>query len=306
MVIIPGVRYDVAMQNTKSMTTLEPGSIKALAMDLDGTILDAHSRLSERTIRAIRSCYKQGLRPIICTGRSLGAAEKYWAALDVEGPIVCFNGAEVIDMPGGKILKATLLDKEVAEYCVDLSRSMGVYYQAYFPISLEHPMQQARETLMTEGGSGENEVYRRHTGVHALVTDLKEALSVPDCKGCLKTMFISEPEQHDRIRPLLRERFGDRVYMTRSATTFFEVLDGKASKGEGLKTALEHLGLQSNEVIAFGDEENDLPMFQIAGFSAAPANAKDEVRAAADTVIRANTEDGVARFLEETFGLTGV
>jgi Cof subfamily protein (haloacid dehalogenase superfamily) len=302
MVIISEIRYDTAMQNTKSMTALEPGSIKALAMDLDGTILDADSRLSERSIRAIRSCYKQGLRPIICTGRSLGAAEKYLEALDVEGPIVCFNGAEVIDMPGGKILKTTLLDKEVAEYCVDLSRSMGVYYQAYFPISLEHP----GETLMTEGGSKENEVYRRQTGVHALVTDLKEALSAPDCKGCLKTMFISEPELHDRIRPLLRERFGDRVYMTRSATTFFEVLDGKASKGEGLKTALEHLGLQGNEVIAFGDEENDLPMFRIAGFSVAPANAKDQVRAAADTVIRANTEDGVARFLEETFGLTGV
>jgi hydroxymethylpyrimidine pyrophosphatase-like HAD family hydrolase len=72
----------------------------------------------------------------------------------------------------------------------------------------------------------------------------------------------------------------------------------EASKGRGLKTAMEHLGLCSETIIAMGDEENDLPLFDIAGFSAAPANAKPQVLAAADFQIPSNAEEGVAVFLE--------
>jgi hydroxymethylpyrimidine pyrophosphatase-like HAD family hydrolase len=73
------------------------------------------------------------------------------------------------------------------------------------------------------------------------------------------------------------------------------------SKGQGLKAAMKRLSIKSEEVIAFGDEENDLPMFSVAGFSAAPANAKESVKAGADIVIGSNAEDGVAAFLEKYF-----
>jgi hydroxymethylpyrimidine pyrophosphatase-like HAD family hydrolase len=64
---------------------------------------------------------------------------------------------------------------------------------------------------------------------------------------------------------------------------------------------MEKRGLKPEELIALGDEENDLPMFSVAGFSVAPANAKEKVRQAADLVTGPNTEDGIAAFLEETF-----
>jgi hydroxymethylpyrimidine pyrophosphatase-like HAD family hydrolase len=66
---------------------------------------------------------------------------------------------------------------------------------------------------------------------------------------------------------------------------------------------MEHLSIKKEEIIAFGDEENDLPMFEAAGFSAAPFNAKENVKAKADLVVGSNAEDGVAAFLEEFFGL---
>jgi len=75
----------------------------------------------------------------------------------------------------------------------------------------------------------------------------------------------------------------------------------KVSKGEGLKFVMERCSLKRVEVIAFGDEESDLTMFSSAGFSAAPSNAKDTVKAKADLVIGSNAEDGVAAFLEEFF-----
>jgi Cof subfamily protein (haloacid dehalogenase superfamily) len=214
--------------------------------------------------------------------------------------MVYFNGAEVVDMPAGKILNTALLDLEVVDYCVDLSRRMDVYYQAYFPGILEDP----QDLLITDNLSEGADIYHKHTGIQAIGKDMKSTLAAPGLKGCIKSMFITEPELHETIRHQLLERFGSRIYVVRSSKTFLEVLDAKASKGRGLKCALEHYGPECAQVIAFGDEENDLSMFGVADISAAPANAKEQVLDAADLVIGSNEEDGVAALLENLFSLT--
>jgi hydroxymethylpyrimidine pyrophosphatase-like HAD family hydrolase len=144
-------------------------------------------------------------------------------------------------------------------------------------------------------------MYRNHTGIGAEIRDLKEAAA--GFPGCIKSMFVAEPEVQDALRPKIEERFGDKIYIARTLRNFLEVMDCRVSKGRGLRFALECRGLKPEEIIAFGDEENDIPMFEAVRFSAAPANAKDTVKARADLVIGPNTEDGVAVFLEEFFGL---
>jgi hydroxymethylpyrimidine pyrophosphatase-like HAD family hydrolase len=116
-------------------------------------------------------------------------------------------------------------------------------------------------------------------------------------------MFLAEPEILDRIRPRVEERFGGRVSVTKSSPTFLEVLPAGVSKGWGLTRVMEHYRLHPREIIAFGDEENDLPMFAVAGFAAAPANARESVKEAADQVIGPCGEEGVAAFLAGFFGL---
>jgi HAD superfamily hydrolase (TIGR01484 family) len=156
---------------------------------------------------------------------------------------------------------------------------------------------------MTEKSRPEIDAYWKHTGIRAVFGDLKAALAAADFEGCIKGMFLAAPEVLDRIRPCLEERFGGAVYITRSSPVFLEVLAAGVSKGSGLRTAMDRYGLSPEEVIVFGDEENDLPMFTVAGYAAAPANARAEVRAAADLVTGANTEDGIAAFLTDFFGL---
>jgi Cof subfamily protein (haloacid dehalogenase superfamily) len=282
------------MRNTKK---IDPVRIKALAVDLDGTVLTPDARLGDRTFRVLKDCLNRGIRLIFCTGRSLEGAEPYRAVLDARGPMVYFNGAKVVDMPGGTILGQTLLDKAAANFCVDLSRKLGVYCQIYFPDTRERP----GDLLMAEYRSEETALYRDHTGVDAVIGDLKEALADPGCTGCIKSMFIAGPAQQDIIRPILSEQFGGRIYITRTYGTFLEVMSPEVSKGRGLKLAMDHLGLRPEELIALGDGENDLPLFETAGFSAAPANAKAQVLAAADFQIGSDAEEGAAAFLEALF-----
>jgi Cof subfamily protein (haloacid dehalogenase superfamily) len=289
----------ILIYNQPMSTFLQQKNIKALAVDLDGTLLGPGSVLSERTIKAIHMCMRAGIKIIITTGRAIEAAEPIRESLGAEGPMIYFNGAVVAEMPGTKIINTTLLSLEAAEFCVDLSRETGVYYQVYLPASgVEKHMPLIAES---EGPEHERDMYYNHTGVLAELGDLREALRRPGLKGCVKTMFLAEPEVQAMLRPRLAEKLKDSVYIVQTFRNFLEVMDAKVSKGQGLKAAMERLSLKSEEVIAFGDEENDLPMFSVAGFSAAPANAKESVKAGADIVIGSNAEDGVAAFLEKHF-----
>ena len=278
---------------------MNPDKIKALAFDLDGTLLAPGAVLSERTIRAVKNCMRRGLKIIIDTGRALASAEPFRAALNAEGPMVYFNGALVADMPKNEILSATFLDKKAAEFCVDLSREMGVYYQMFFPDTGNN----SRITLMAEKERSERTMYFNHTSIKSELVDLKEVLRRPGLNGCFKSMFLAEPDVLAVLRTRLDEHFGGDVYIAQTFPTFLEVMSKDVSKGKGLRIAMKHCSLKKEEIIAFGDEENDLPMFAAAGFSAAPSSAKEHVKAAADLVIGSNAEDGVAAFLEEFFGL---
>jgi len=283
-------------------------SIKVLVFDLDGTLLAPGAILTDRALKAVKACQSLGIRIVIATGRGSESAERYRALLGAEGPMIYFNGVMVAEMPEGKILKSTLLNTQVAEYCVDLSREMGVYCQIYFPYKIfpERVNPSCKETstiLLTERDGPELEFYCKHTDIRPELADLKEALKRAIPGGCVKAMFLAEPEIQAVLRRRLEERFGGTIYIAASARTYLEIMDAKVSKGQGLKFLMEHLSLKSEEVIAFGDEENDSPMFSAAGFSVAPLNAKDSVKAQADLIVGSNAEDGVAAFLEGFFGL---
>jgi hydroxymethylpyrimidine pyrophosphatase-like HAD family hydrolase len=212
--------------------------------------------------------------------------------------MVYFNGAQVVDMPAERVVETRLLSLEAADYAVDLARSRGLYYQVYLPSTPEYP----RGILMADLQTQETEMYQKHTSIQAVIGDLKYALAKPGLAGVVKGMFITDPRFHEELRRQLGERFGQSIYMARSYTTFLELMDAGVSKGAGLRCALAFQGLQDAEVIAFGDEENDLPLFEAATYAAAPANAKASVLAAADFHFGLNTEDGLAQWLERFFG----
>jgi Cof subfamily protein (haloacid dehalogenase superfamily) len=272
-------------------------SFKALVFDLDGTLLAPGAVLTERTLKAVKSCEKKGLEIILATGRAVEASEKYRAPLGATGPMIYFNGAIIADMPENKILHTTLMAKEIAEFCVDLSLERGIYFQMYIPGTPSKPGQ----PLLAGRDDIQRDKYHKHTGILAELCDLKGLLHKPELPGIIKGMFLAEPEILDKLRPVIEARFGDDVYVVRSTSTFLEILNPGVSKGLGLGLALKDRGIRPEEAMVFGDEENDLPMFDHAGFAVCPSNAKDNVKARADYITPSNAEDGIAAFLEEVF-----
>jgi Cof subfamily protein (haloacid dehalogenase superfamily) len=287
------------------MTTndFDPQTIKALAFDLDGTLLQPGGTLSERNLRSLQSCMEKGIQIILSTGRSLDSGEKFRRQIGAKGPHVYYNGAEVADMSAGKMIHTRFIDPQPVLFCVELARQMGIYYQAYFPAGIinEPDGESSGEVLMADKLTEESAFYEKSTGVPVVAGDLEAYLA--KTPAIIKGMFITAEETLEKIRPILEERFGNSVYLARSCPIYLETLAAGVSKGTGLLYALEYLNLKPEYTIAFGDEENDLPMFEAAGFSAAPANAKEAVLKAAVFQIPSHAEDGVAVFLEEQFGI---
>jgi Cof subfamily protein (haloacid dehalogenase superfamily) len=293
------------MYTLEMKRNFEPKMIKALAIDLDGTTLLPEGILGKRTRDCLRKLISKNIQIIISTGRAIEASEKYRSAIGAEGPMVFFNGAEVADVPSGKILHTDLIGMDVVNFGVDIAREMGIHYQVYLPAKIspdtgKEDEKQMWEALVIDRYGPEAEYYQKHTGIIPVVKNLKSIAELP-LDGCIKGMFIADPSLHDEVRRRVSERFGDRINVIRSFPTFLEVINSGVSKGDGLKIAMEHRGLKPEEVIAFGDEENDLPMFTVAGFAAAPQNAREKIRDAADLVYGPNTSEGLAVYLEEIF-----
>ena len=112
---------------------VDPKKIKALAVDLDGTLLLPEAKLGERTKVCIQKLIAAGMQIIFSTGRAIEASEKYRSAMGAQGPMVFFNGAEVADVPSGKILHANLIGLDVVDFGTDIARDLGVHYQVYLP-----------------------------------------------------------------------------------------------------------------------------------------------------------------------------
>jgi Cof subfamily protein (haloacid dehalogenase superfamily) len=270
-------------------------TIKALAFDLDGTLLRQDKTISQRTLRVLKACMDKGIKLIISTGRAVISGEVYRDIIGNAGPQVYYNGAEVVDMPGGAQIFTHFVDAEPVRFAVELAEEMDIYFQVYFPSGAIGE----GEVLMASRLGEESDYYCKTSGVQAIGGDLRSSLA--NVPKLIKGLFITDEVHQERLRAALNERYRESICVVRSSPRYLEVLANGVSKGVGLAHALKHLGLKTAEAVVFGDEENDLPMFATAAFSAAPANAKAAVRDAATFHIPSNEEDGIAAFLEEKF-----
>ncbi|MDR2865189.1 MAG: Cof-type HAD-IIB family hydrolase [Spirochaetaceae bacterium] len=269
-------------------------TIKAIAIDLDGTVLLPSAILSDKTLSVFKKCMEQGLQIIIATGRSVQAAEPYRAALETTGSMVYYNGAEIVRMPENKIIHHLFLSRELTLACALIARRRRVHFHVFFADEDDPEI----EVLMAENPSEASNLYQKRTGLDFQYGNIDDLLQKNDTQSCIKGLFIAQAQELEEIRTELYGKFKNEINIVKSAENFLEILNKKASKGAGLCFVMEERNLEASQIIAFGDEENDLSLFTAAGFSCAPGNARDTVKAAADLVIGANTENGVAEFLE--------
>lgn len=256
---------------------------RAVACDLDGTLLRSDGTLDDRSSRALADIERAGILLVLCTARPPRWMRSLAQATRQRGVAICANGAVLWDLRAESILEARPLAPEVARDVVAL---------------LKAALPAGAWAVERTSGFAHEPAYKPHWPVpEDSIIDAVEALIA---EPAVKLMLRHEHFQVDVLLRLARGVVGHLVELTHSNSegSLLEISAAGVSKASALSRLCEERGIASTDVIAFGDMPNDLPMLQWAGYAVAVANAHPEVLAAADEITADNNDAGVARVLE--------
>jgi Cof subfamily protein (haloacid dehalogenase superfamily) len=258
---------------------------KLIASDLDGTLLNKACQITERTKNAIRQAQARGVIFTLATGRMYRSARPFAQELEIDVPLITYEGALVKTSQTKKVLYYRPLAAALAKEIVAIGEENDLNINVYI-----------NDELYVSRVTEEIRKYCRVVQVpYIQVEDWSLVLE----REPTKVLFMGEGEKLDQLWGKTREYFGDQVYITKSGLSFLEFTHPQATKGHGLKFLAREFGIKKEEIMAFGDNFNDLELLRAAGLGVAMANAREELKQVADYVTGSNEEDGVAEAIEK-------
>jgi len=235
---------------------------KMVALDMDGTLLNDRSEISEANMQALKDCLGQGIIICLSTGRGMHSVKPYIEQIGAEIPVVTTNGSEVWERPN-RLHSRSVLDAQLVAKLHEWAVRHQVWYWGTDPHRVYN-----RESW----SANPEEIEWLKFGVYTEDADLlKELRSMAEEMGCFE--------------------------ITNSHPANLEFNPKGINKATGLRQVCELYGLTMDEVVAMGDSLNDIAMIREAGLGVAMGNAQEEVKHIADMVTLSNTEDGVAHLI---------
>lgn len=277
-------------------------AIKAIALDIDGTLTNDDKVITPRTREALLAAQRDGIRVILASGRptqGIKALARELELPDHGGLIVSYNGAHVTDAATDEVLFDQPMSPGLARAVVDHMRSFDVitWITEGTSLYMEHP-----ERCMIEyRGKPFNIVEYERVHCDLTLVPVDNLCDVCD-RPQDKILVAATGTYLDAHWEELAAPFKDRLSCMFTAEFYFEFMAPGIDKANALAGALPKLGIDASEVVAFGDGQNDARMLAWAGCGVAMANAIDETKAAADMVTASNNEDGVASALGKILG----
>ena len=258
---------------------------RLIALDLDGTTLTTDRQIHPRNISAIRRATASGVVVVLASGRIRPSMAPFARQLELgDGPLICSNGAHIVDLDGST-LEASYLGATEQGAILDFAEREGLHVNGY---TTDH-MFYLHESVWVE-------LYRtRAKTIPARRVDVVELRAM----RLIKLMVIAEPARIHDIAMRGDELFDtESISLTESEPEYLEFLPRNANKGAALQRLAEHLQIRRSEVMAVGDYLNDVEMVAWAGNGVAMGNAVPEVRAVARSVVPNNDDGGVADAIE--------
>lgn len=264
--------------------------IRLIATDIDGTLVDSSHRLARRTLDTLTAARDAGIIVLPTSGRQpFSIAEVLAGTWLAEGLVIGANGGVATDLGTGEILFERLLSVEAQSTLFHALRES-------FPSLACVSVRDGGATFWPEAGY----VGMMDPGDHGRGESLphfprEEVLGTPSLKLVVRGSDVTPEELYEAAEELAVPG----VAVSTSGAPFLEVAAAGVNKASALELVCARLGVADHEVIAFGDNNNDVEMLRWAGTGVAMGNALDEVKELADLVAPTNDEHGVAAVLEE-------
>ncbi len=267
-------------------------NFKLICSDIDGTLLNKDRELSTSTLETIKAL-KEKLPFILISSRMPAAMKHLQEQLGIEKePLIAYNGGLVLDQE--QILSSTEISlaqmEKILAYNQDFTEvHLSLYQQDdWFVPKMDYwAEREMRNTKVTPTVLGNNKVLKKWSKTKF---------------GAHKIMCMGDAEKIDQLYNYLTEQMAEDIHLYRSKPTYIEIAPKRISKLTAIDLLLnEKYHFQRDEVLAFGDNFNDIEMLKNVGFGVAVDNAKPEVKAVADATTLESKNDGVANYLRQQF-----
>jgi len=261
---------------------------KLIASDMDGTLVDDDSKLSERTKAAIIKAVDAGVLFVAATGRPFSNVNIVNELYDADMPCIVFNGAASYMSKSEKLLFERFLDYDLATEAFEIGQKKGV-----------------AQIMWTGPRLWANRRCDETNQYEAICKDLtmtivEDLATIKDeVEGVSKVLWIDHPDNIKRMSVEMKAHFGDKLNCFSSMSHFLEFVSKDASKGSALAEIGRLYGIDRSEMIAVGDAYNDVCMLEYAGLGVAVDNAPDDIKEICDYVTSSNNDDGVAEVIEK-------
>jgi Cof subfamily protein (haloacid dehalogenase superfamily) len=274
------------------MPSPSTAEIKLLIVDIDGTIAGKSNQVTNRVKKAIHAAQAKGVRVGIATGRMYKSALKFHQEIGADFPLIAYQGAWIQDPATGTTHRHLPVPVEIARELIDYFEQSHLFDKLSLHVYLD-------DRLYVREINPDTELYIGRSGIPAHpVGDLRKVLTANPTKILAMSEDIS---LIDSLLLDLRHRYPqDALHITTSVPIFLEATQSGVNKGSAIDyIATKLLGISAANVLAIGDNFNDVEMIEYAGVGVAMGNAPDDVRAIADWVAPHIEADGVAAAIDK-------
>jgi Cof subfamily protein (haloacid dehalogenase superfamily) len=262
---------------------------RLLAIDLDGTLLPPDHIITQRTHTILQRAARAEIRIVIATGRVPTIFRSLLGQLPLNAPQITSNGAAIIDLQTNCVMHEQFVPAAAVLPAIEALRSLDlqICYYTSKHLYMEKPFYAT---------------YESNYLANIAAIEIDDITSIAQ-QPCLKLGAFGDVSSIRAKRLQLERLFKGQLYVTQTSPRWLEILHPDVSKANALKIIVQSFKIKPEEVLAIGDNHNDIEMLRFAGLGIAMGNAHDEVKSVADYVTLKNTEDGVAVALEKFLSL---
>lgn len=260
--------------------------LKLAVFDMDGTLLnDAHT-VSEENLKALELLRNNGVKVVIATGRPEQLLKPFFDILGRDNYYIMYNGSGVKNIEKNDYLLKQIMSKESVREVLRIADKADIINLSYAEEAI-FSKPNYRVKFFADSQDGLPQVMQSNFVLNKEIDDIVENYDL------FKVLLIeNDPEKYERMKTMFTHIEG--IDQVRSHFGYLDIVPKNSSKGNAAKAFAEKFNISSDEVIVFGDQDNDMSMFKFAKYSVAMGNAIDDIKNVASFTTLTNNESGVA------------
>lgn len=254
--------------------------IKMVVTDIDGTIYSPKYGLTDNVKACIQNLVKEGIHVAIATGRTYSSAKYVADEIGIQCPLICYQGG-LVNSYDGETIDAKYLNEDIAREIIKDLRARNIHLNVYVD-----------DKLYVENDNQYIKDYIGDKGIDYFKVDSFDELNFSKLNKILAIDY--NPEFIDDLIAELQKRYPE-IYVVRSYKFFCEIANKEATKGNAIKILAQNYGFTEKEVMAIGDQNNDIEMVETAGIGVAMGNGTNEIKSKADYITDSVDNDGFVK-----------